>query len=239
MGSPITVVLKRPLESTASDNGKRTEHFVWEPLDEWIHLALSTISLFPETLLLLLMHHSERHTAVSNHPRHDNASSNNCRVEGWVKALVLIQVLRSNVRSKILFSDSKRRSFGRETRQKIARNKTSADGWENRQTDGLGNGEQQRNSQLTSRGGRVLTNSVHWSFALCNLGVVDMRRAATRVATWDVREASRDIVTVVVIVVVARVVEEATAGDNVQTVLCVHSRASTTAKKRAMNANDR
>ena len=52
-----------------------------------------TISLFPETLLCLLMVHAKGHATVSDDPCHNDSSANHGRVEGWVKALVVVQVL--------------------------------------------------------------------------------------------------------------------------------------------------
>lgn len=50
-------------------------------------------------------------------------------------------------------------------------------------------------AELTSGAGRLATNCAHSSFALCNLGDVDMRRVKDRLATWVValRAAENDI----------------------------------------------
>jgi hypothetical protein len=49
---------------------------------------------------------------------------------------------------------------------------------------------------LTSIGGRLLTKPAHSSFALCNLGAVDIRRDIERLAAWVValRAANNDMV---------------------------------------------
>ncbi len=53
-------------------------------------------------------------------------------------------------------------------------------------------------TELTSGAGRLLTNCAHSSFALCNLGAVDIRRPSDRLATWVVplRNAENDMVLV-------------------------------------------
>lgn len=132
------------------------------------------VFLFPVSLLLLLPCKTKVHASITDHPNHDDSSSNHSGIVWGMETLMSVQMLKFPSQKKLNHqAEIQRIEIELVNRQDERALKRSDGSYAEKNDEGA----------LTSSAGRLLTNFAHSSFALCSLGAVDMRRDKERLAT--------------------------------------------------------